>query len=143
MEKSESNSNAKLTSFSQEEATSSLGGNNLDNRSKKTENILNKDIVTRPLLWGLVVFLVFFALVIGGVSVYRIYNTGDDISQNISNSNISYTTNSETNAQTSPVVNNTPVGVDTTQEANIVDSEIKAIDSDLEGEIYSDESLGL
>lgn len=102
MEKSESNSNAKLTSFSQEEATSSLGGNNLDNRSKKTENILNKDIVTRPLLWGLVVFLVFFALVIGGVSVYRIYNTGDDISQNISNSNISYTTNSETNAQTSP-----------------------------------------
>lgn len=143
MEKSESNSNAKLTSFSQEEATSSLGGNNLDNRSKKTENILNKDIVTRPLLWGLVVFLVFFALVIGGVSVYRIYNTGDDISQNISNSNISSTTNSETNAQTSPVVNNTPVGVDTTQEANIVDSEIKAIDSDLEGEIYSDESLGL
>jgi hypothetical protein len=143
MEKSESNSNAKLTSFSQEEATSSLGGNNLDNRSKKTENILNKDIVTRPLLWGLVVFLVFFALVIGGVSVYRIYNTGDDISQNISNSNISYTTNSETNAQTSPVVNNTPVGVDTTQEANIVESEIKTIDSDLEGEIYSDESLGL
>lgn len=143
MEKSESNSNAKLTSFSQEEATSSLGGNNLDNRSKKTENILNKDIVTRPLLWGLVVFLVFFALVIGGVSVYRIYNTGDDISQNISNSNISSTTNSETNAQTSPVVNNTPVGVDTTQEANIVESEIKTIDSDLEGEIYSDESLGL
>ena len=143
MEKSESNSNAKLTSFSQEEATSSLGGNNLDNRSKKTENILNKDIVTRPLLWGLVVFLVFFALVIGGVSVYRIYNTGDDISQNISNSNISSTTNSETNAQTSPVVNNTPVGLDTTQEANIVESEIKTIDSDLEGEIYSDESLGL
>lgn len=143
MEKSESNSNAKLTSFSQEEATSSLGGNNLDNRSKKTENILNKDIVTRPLLWGLVVFLVFFALVIGGVSVYRIYNTGDDISQNISNSNISYTTNSETNAQTSPVVNNTPVGVDTTQEANIVDSEIKAIDTDLENDVYSDSSLGL
>ena len=137
MENQESNSNAKLTSFSQEEATP-----NVDNNSKKNESIANKEIVTRPLLWGLVVFLVFFGLVIGVVSVYRMYSI-DDMSQNINTPSTTVAPNSEVNTPTSRILNNTPVSTDTIKEANIVDSEIKAIDSDLEEDIYSDESLGL
>jgi len=137
MENPESNSNAKLTSFSQEEATP-----NVDNNSKKNESIANKEIVTRPLLWGLVVFLVFFGLVIGAVSVYRMYSV-DDMSQNINTPSTTVTPNSEVTIPTTPVVDNTPVSADTTKEANIVDSEIKAIDTDLENDVYSDSSLGL
>jgi len=137
MENQDSNSNAKLTSFSQEEATTNVENTNIDNNSKKSDNLANKEVVTRPLLWGLVVFLVFFGFVIGAVSVYRMYSV-DEISQTINTPSTPTPTNS-----TSPVLNNTPVSADTTKEANIVESEIKAIDSDLEGEIYSDESLGL
>lgn len=137
MENQDSNSNAKLTSFSQEEATTNMENTNIDNNSKKSDSLANKEIVTRPLLWGLVVFLVFFGFVIGAVSVYRMYSV-DEISQTINTPSTPTPTNS-----TSPVLNNTPVSADTTKEANIVESEIKAIDSDLEGEIYSDESLGL
>ena len=137
MENQESNSNAKLTSFSQEEATP-----NVDNNSNKTESIANKEIVTRPLLWGLVVFLVFFGLVIGAVSVYRMYSV-DDMSQNINTPSTTVAPNSEVTIPTNPVVNNTPVSADTTKEANIVDSEIKAIDTDLENDVYSDSALGL
>lgn len=137
MENQDSNSNAKLTSFSQEEATTNVENTNIDNNSKKSDNLANKEVVTRPLLWGLVIFLVFFGFVIGAVSVYRMYSV-DEISQTINTPSTPTPTNS-----TSPVLNNTPVSADTTKEANIVESEIKAIDSDLEGEIYSDESLGL
>jgi hypothetical protein len=137
MENQDSNSNAKLTSFSQDEATTNVENTNIDNNSKKSDNLANKEVVTRPLLWGLVVFLVFFGFVIGAVSVYRVYSV-DEISQTINTPSTPTPTNS-----TSPVLNNTPVSADTTKEANIVESEIKVIDSDLEGEIYSDESLGL
>lgn len=137
MENQDSNSNAKLTSFSQEEATTNVENTNIDNNSKKSDSLANKEIVTRPLLWGLVIFLVFFGFVIGAVSVYRMYSV-DEISQTINTPSTPTPTNS-----TSPVLNNTPVSADTTKEANIVESEIKVIDSDLEGEIYSDESLGL
>jgi hypothetical protein len=136
METQESNSNTKLTTFSQDEATPS---NISQGNEKQSGNILNKDIVSRPLLWGLVVFLVFFALVIGGVSVYRMYQANNSISDS---DNISNTTETTTQ-QTTTEVNNLPVTTDTTKEASIVESEIKAIDSDLEGDIYSDESLGL
>ena len=136
METQESNSNTKLTTFSQDEATQS---NISQVNEKQSGNILNKDIVSRPLLWGLVVFLVFFALVIGGVSVYRMYQANNSVSDS---DNISNTTETTTQ-QTTTEMNNLPVTTDTTKEASIVESEIKAIDSDLEGDIYSDESLGL
>lgn len=133
MENQESNSNAKLTSFSQEEATP-----NVDNNSKKNESIANKEIVTRPLLWGLVVFLVFFGLVIGAVSVYRMYQT-EDMLGDTDVINISEPAGSATpdTLETTQVSDNTNI------EADLIESEIQAIDSDLEEDIYSDESLGL
>ena len=133
MENQESNSNAKLTSFSQEEATP-----NVDNNSNKTESIANKEIVTRPLLWGLVVFLVFFGIVIGAVSVYRMYQT-EDMLGDTDVINISEPAGSATpdTLETTQVSDNTNI------EADLLESEIQAIDSDLEEDIYSDESLGL
>ena len=137
MESQDSNNNVKLTTFSQEEATTNVKNTNIDNNSKKSDNLANKEIVTRPLLWGLVVFLVFFGFVIGVVSVYRMYSV-DEISQTINTPSTPTSTNS-----TSPVFNNTPVSADTTKEANLIESEIKNIDTDLEEDVYSDSSLGL
>lgn len=136
MENQDSNSNAKLTSFSQEEATSSTSSKI---NEKKSDNILNKDMVTRPLLWGFVVFLVFFALVIGGVSIYRMYIV-DEFSQSLDN----IVNTPEVVKQTNPVIDNTPtVSADISKETNVIESEIKNIDTDLEEDVYSDSSLGL
>lgn len=145
MENQDSNSNAKLTSFSQEEATTNMENTNIDNNSKKSDSLANKEIVTRPLLWGLVVFLVFFGFVIGAVSVYRMYQADNNVAEEISE--IPMPCGDGVGCALPPMesqnISTTPVSTDTTKEANIVESEIKAIDSDLEGEIYSDESLGL
>lgn len=140
MENQESNSNAKLTSFSQEEATPNIPTNSVsDNISNKTENIANKDIVTRPLLWGIVVFLVFFGLVIGAVSVYRMYQTDDMVEEVI----VDTLNTSEPSVVTPDILETTPVSDNTNIEADLIESETQSIDSDLEEDIYSDESLGL
>lgn len=142
MENQESNSNAKLTSFSQEEATPNTANSKENNNSNKSESIANKEIVTRPLLWGLVVFLVFFSLVIGAVSVYRMYqdNNAPIVEQNTSNAPSAATDNIN---NSNNAINSTPVTTDTNKEANVIESEIKNIDTDLETDIYSDQSLGL
>ena len=140
MENPESNSNVKLTSFSQEEATPNIPTNSVsDNISNKTENIANKDIVTRSLLWGIVVFLVFFGLVIGAVSVYRMYQTEDMVEEVI----VDTLNTSEPSVVTPDILETIPVSDNTNMEADLIESEIQAIDSDLEEDIYSDESLGL
>jgi len=137
MENPESNSNVKLTSFSQEEATPNIPTNSVsDNISNKTENIANKDIVTRPLLWGIVVFLVFFGLVIGAVSVYRMYQTEDMVGDDVIDI-------SEPPIATPDKLEVIPVSDNTNVEADLIESEIQSIGSDLEEDIYSDESLGL
>ncbi len=135
MDNQDLNNNSKLTSFPQEEATTS---NSSQINEKKSDNILNKDIVTRPLLWGIVVFLIFFSLVIGGVSVYRMYVV-DEFSQSI-NTTVS---SPEVISQTNPSIENTTVSTDTVKEADLIESEIKNIDTDLEGDVYSDSSLEL
>jgi len=140
MENPESNSNVKLTSFSQEEATHNIPTNSVsDNISNKTENIANKDIVTRPLLWGIVVFLVFFGLVIGAVSVYRMYQTEDMVEEVI----VDTLNTSEPPIATPDTLEVIPVSDNTNIEADLIESEIQSIGSDLEEDIYSDESLGL
>ncbi|MEY3470881.1 MAG: hypothetical protein RLZZ223_231 [Candidatus Parcubacteria bacterium] len=45
----------------------------LDKIENSKSKFLSREIVTRPILWGIVVFLVFFSLVLGVVSVYRMY----------------------------------------------------------------------
>lgn len=136
MENLEPNSNPKLTSFSPEEATASTSSKI---NEKKSDNILNKDMVTRPLLWGIVVFLIFFSLVIGGVSVYRMYII-DEFFQPSNN----IVTTPETVTQTNPAIDDsTNVSTDMSKEANVIESEIKNIDTDLEEDVYSDSSLGL
>jgi hypothetical protein len=131
------NSNSGLTSFPPEQATTSNSSSQPTNgSSNNTSNIANKDIVTRPLLWGIVVFLVFFGLVIGAVSVYRMYQTEDMPGDDVINI-------SEPDIATPDILETKPVSDDTNVEADLIESEIRAIDSDLEEDIYSDESLGL
>lgn len=143
METPELNSQPKLTSFTEEEATpinnidaSSNNGTQVNNES---DNILNKDIVTRPLLWGIVVFLVFFGLVIGAVSVYRMYQTDDMVEEVI----VDTLNTSDPSISTPDILETSPVSDDANVEADLIESEIQTIDSDLEEDIYSDESLGL
>lgn len=136
MESQDSNNNVKLTTFSQEEATPNTSSKM---NEKKSDNILNKDIVTRPLLWGIVIFLIFFSLVIGGTSIYRMYVI-DEFSQSTNNT----VSTPEVVTQTNPAINDNPtVSADIPKEANLIESEIKNIDTDLEGDVYSDSSLGL
>lgn len=138
MENKESNINVKLTSFSQEEATTNLENTNINNNDNKINNIASREIITRPILWGVVVFLVCFAFVIGAVSIYRMYKLDQ-----MSKSQDIMTSQSEVVAPPNPTIDNSPVSTDTIKEANIVESEINSIELDLDGEIYSDESLGL
>lgn len=134
------NSNSGLTSFPPEQATpSSPSSQYTDRSSNNVSNIVNKDIVTRPLLWGIVVFLVFFSLVIGAVSVYRMYQTEDMVEEVI----VDTLNTSEPSVVTPDILETIPVSDNTNMEADLIESEIQAIDSDLEEDIYSDESLGL
>jgi len=153
MDNQELNSSSKLTSFPEEEATpisnidtSSNNGTQVNNQS---DNILNKEIVTRPLLWGIVVFLVFFSFVIGAVSVYRMYQVEDTFQGTLIDDNFGPPPmpcgDGGVGCALPPadVLSSTPVTGDTIKEADLIESEIKSIDSDLEEDIYSDEVLGL
>jgi hypothetical protein len=136
MESQDSNNNVKLTTFSQEEATPNTSSKI---NEKKSDNILNKDMVTRPLLWGIVIFLIFFSLVIGGTSVYRMYVI-DEFSQSTNNT----VSTPEVVTQVNPAIDDSStVSADIPKEANLIESEIKNIDTDLEEDVYSDSSLGL
>ena len=142
METQESNNNnnnndTKLIAFSQDESTNS----NINQiNDKKSDNVLNKDVVTRPLLWGLVTFLVFFALVIGAVSLYRMYNSESSLQQLDSSSSANTPLNTKDDAASAI---NTPVTSNTNKEASVIEEELKSIDSDLESDVYSDAALGL
>lgn len=125
-----------LTSFPSEQSTSSDSTNDIKNNV--VDNLTKKDIVTRPLLWGLVVFMVFFALVIGIVSIYRMYQGTNDIIDNTSNVSSPVINNPE-----SSILDRTPVNSDTNIQANVIETELNTIDTDIEEDIYSDSSLGL
>jgi hypothetical protein len=138
------NNNPGITSFAPEEATPISGDLKSTKQIKSSDNLMNKDIVTRPLLWGLVVFLVFFGLVIGAVSVYRMYQLDNTVEEmSIPAMPCGDGVGCALPPTEDKTIENTPVTADTNTEANIVESEIRSIDSDLEGEVYSDESLGL
>jgi hypothetical protein len=148
MDNQELNSNAKLTSFAPEEATpiNSTESSVSTEKSVNNEsnNILKKEVVTRPILWGLVVFLVFFSLVIGVVSVYRMYQTPALVEEM---SAPMLCGDGGVGCALPPVEDDifstTPVTEDTNLEADLIEAEIQGIDQDLEEDIYSDEALGL
>lgn len=143
MDNQELNSNAKLTSFTPEEATPINSTEPSVSTEKSvnndSDNILKKEVVTRPVLWGLVVFLVFFSLVIGAVSIYRMYQPEDLVEE----VNVEPTNTIEPSITPDNTLETTPVTEDTSLEADLIESEIQSIDSDLEEDIYSDEALGL
>jgi hypothetical protein len=143
MDNQELNSNAKLTSFTPEEATpiNSINSSNQASTNNKSNDILNKEVVTRPLLWGLVVFLVFFSLVIGAVSVYRMYQTETD--SMVEEVNVDTINTIESSVSPDNILETTPVSENTNIEADLIESEVQVIDQDLEENIYSDEALGL
>ena len=143
MDNQELNSNAKLTSFTPEEATPINNPDPITNNGTSINNasnsVLNKEVVTRPVLWGLVVFLVFFSLVIGAVSVYRMYQPVSSVED----VNIDTTNTIAPSVTPDNTLESTPVTENTNLEADLIESEIQAIDQDLEEDIYSDEALGL
>jgi hypothetical protein len=141
MDNQELNSNAKLTSFTPEEATPINNSNsNIETKvNNDSDNILKKEVVTRPVLWGLVVFLVFFSLVIGAVSIYRMYQPEDLVEE----VNVEPTNTITPSITPDNTLETTPVTEDTSLEADLIESEIQSIDQDLEEDIYSDEALGL
>jgi hypothetical protein len=143
MDNQELNSNAKLTSFTPEEATPINNPdpiiNNETSFNNTSNSVLNKEVVTRPVLWGLVVFLVFFSFVIGAVSVYRMYQT-EDLVEEI---NVEPTNTIAPSVTPDNTLETTPVNEDTNLEADLIESEIKSVNSDLEEDVYSDEALGL
>jgi hypothetical protein len=132
MKNQSSSSNPKLTSFSPEDSTTNISSKSKTDVNKESKNIFNQDIVSRPLLWGLVVFLIFFSFVIGGVSIYRIYKP---VESNIYSENI---------MEPGSLSNDDSyIDVDPVREADLIESEIQSIDTDLEADVYSDSSLGL
>ncbi|MEX0596965.1 MAG: hypothetical protein WD512_10745 [Candidatus Paceibacterota bacterium] len=147
---SETVNNTGLTSFTPEEATPV--NSNLNNKKQvnsEAKNVLNKDIVTRPLLWGVVVFLIFFGLVIGSVSVYRMYQTEGIVEETMISDfgpppmPCGNGVGCALPPSEADVLSSTPVTGDTAKEADLLETEIKSIDSDLEEDIYSDDILGL
>lgn len=126
-----------LTSFTSEEIASSAPQPAVNESVSPIENVTKKEVVTRPLLWGIVVFLVFFALVIGAVSVYRYYQ---DQNKPVQDASILPANTPDT---TQGALDTIPVSTDTSAQADAISTEIKAIDTDIEGDVFSDSSLGL
>lgn len=106
------------------------------------ESIAKKEVVTRPLLWGVVTFLFFTGLVIGGVSLWRLYRE-----QNLRSSDTIDTTISapitETSTTPANIIENTPDTANPSIQADAIDAEVQAIDTDIEPDALSDTQLGL
>ena len=129
--------NTGLTSFTPEEVAVPTPAPTVTEPVSPIENLAKKEVVTRPLLWGVVVFLVFFALVIGAVSVYRYYQDQD---KPVEDASILPAT---TPANTQSTLDTTPVSTDTKVQADAISAEVQSIDTDIEGDVLSDSSLGL
>jgi hypothetical protein len=132
--------NPGLTSFTPEEIA-------LPTQSPKPvsplENLAKKEVVTRPLLWGVVVFLFFFALVIGAVSVYRYYQDQNKPIQDAIILPATSPTAITPADTTQSSIDAIPVSTDTKVQADAISAEIQSIDTDIEGDVLSDSSLGL
>ena len=129
--------NPGLTSFTPEEVAVPTPAPTVTEPVSPIENLAKKEVVTRPLLWGVVVFLVFFALVIGAVSVYRYYQDQDKPVEDAS------VLPATTPANTQSTLDTTPVSTDTKVQADAISAEVQSIDTDIEGDVLSDSSLGL
>lgn len=127
-----------LTSFTPEEIASPTPSS-APRSVSQIENLAKKEVITRPLLWGVVVFLFFFALVIGAAGLYRFYQEKNGPTQEV---DMLSTTPSSLDAMQS-VLDTTPVSTDTTIQADAISTEIQSIDTDIEENALSDSSLGL
>jgi uncharacterized protein HemX len=127
---------SRLTSFTSEEIASPAPQPAVNESVSPIEDVAKKEVVTRPLLWGIVAFLVFFALVIGAVSVYRYYQ---DQNKPVQDASILPANTPDTQGALDTI----PVSTDTSAQADAISTEIQAIDTDIEGDVFSDSSLGL
>jgi hypothetical protein len=130
--------NVGLTSFTPEEIASPTPSS-APRSVSQIENLAKKEVITRPLLWGVVVFLFFFALVIGAAGLYRFYQEKNGPTQEV---DMLSTTPSSLDTMQS-VLDTTPVSTDTTIQADAISTEIQSIDTDIEENALSDSSLGL
>lgn len=97
------------------------------------ETIAKKEVVTRPLLWGIVTFLFFTGLVIGGVSLWRLYREQNSLSSDMMDTTTPATV---TESATTPanIIDNTPDTANPSIQADAIDAEIQAIDTDIEAD---------
>ena len=135
-----------LTSFPPNESTPPINASNSSASSEPKARVIDaiskKEVVSRPLLWGVVTFLFFAGLVIGGVSLFRLYSE-QDITTDVSESLVP-AVNSEIEVTTpANVIDNTPENANPTIQADAIDAEIQAIDTDIEEDALSDTQLGL
>ncbi len=135
-----------LTSFPSNDESSSLNTVSTSSSApispNPIETIAKKEVVTRPLLWGIVTFLFFTGLVIGGVSLWRLYREQNPMPSNSMDTTMPAVT---TDSVTTPanVIDNTPINANPSIQADAIDAEVQAIDSDIEADALSDTQLGL
>lgn len=129
--------NPGLTSFTAEEVSAPIADSATPEPISPLEKVAKKEVVTRPLLWGVVVFLVFFALVIGAVSIYRYYQ---EQNKSVEDVLILPAIIPETPQNS---LDTTPVSTDTSAQADAISAEVQSIDTDIEEDVLSDSSLGL
>jgi hypothetical protein len=135
--------NPGLTSFSSEEVASPISNPVINDSVSPLENLAKKEVVTRPLLWGVVVFLFFFALVIGAAGLYRYYQDQNKPVQDAVVLPATTPTATTPAPTTQSSIDATPVSTDTKVQADVISAEIQSIDTDIEGDVLSDSSLGL
>jgi hypothetical protein len=133
--------NPGLTSFTSEEVASPVPVTT--EPVSPIENLAKKEVVTRPLLWGVVVFLISFSFVIGAVTVYRYYQDQNEPVQDAVILPATTPVITTPAATTQSSIDATPVSTDTKVQADAISAEVQSIDTDIEGDVLSDSSLGL
>jgi hypothetical protein len=135
--------NTGLTSFTPEEVAVPTPAPTTTEPVSPIENLAKKEVVTRPLLWGVVVFLISFSFVIGAVTVYRYYQDQNEPVQDAVILPATTPVITTPAATTQSSIDATPVSTDTKVQADAISAEVQSIDTDIEGDVLSDSSLGL
>lgn len=138
--------NPGLTSFPSNEATPSsvippTSSPVVNSETKVIDVIAKKEVISRPLLWGVVTFLFFAGLVIGGVSLFRLYNERNAV--DVSNTATPAVNSVMESTTPANIIDNTPENANTTIQADAIEAEIQAVDTDIETDALSDTQLGL
>jgi hypothetical protein len=107
----------------------------MTNNSKTPQSIAQKEMVTRPALWGFVILLVSFGFVMLVTSLYKMYMSNNSLE-------IEYMTSDSIQTTNSTIDTNINENADTSTQVNTIEQEVSELDQDLENDL-TDETLGL